>query len=258
MDEVTDEKELSPLFKGLISRLKNTNSDVSSEPVNRISIKGGVFTCFEVGAEPRELQGTRLEIVVVNAAPVSRTYYPNSYDPDNPSKPSCWSSDTRNTRPDEDVPNKQSVNCLSCERNVKGSGQGMGRACRFHQRIALSLIEDGVFTEKVFQLQLPATSVFGKDPKKMSMQAYLKHLNAHNAPLVSVVTSLSFDKTNDLPRLVFNPVRALTKEELALAVELKNHSTTQTALVLSSTPKSPFSKEEGFIYATNEDHVNGR
>jgi len=258
MNEVTDEKELSPLFKGLISRLKNTDAEVGVKPAGRISIKGGVFTCIGTEGDRRELNGNDFDGVILSTAPVSRTYYPNAYDPDSHVRPLCWSSDTRNARPDEDVVEKQAVNCLNCDHNIKGSGEGNSRACRFHQRVAVAIMEEETVAPKVFQLQLPATSVFGKDPQKMSFQAYLKHLNTHSAPLVYVVTNISFDKGSTLPRLIFNPVRALSEEELALAVRLKDETSTQNALLLSSKSKSPFAVQEGFIYANNEDFSNGK
>jgi hypothetical protein len=255
MDEEGNEKELNPLYQGLISRLKSKPPEVTPEFTNRISIRDGVFTCIE--EESSNIKCTVVEGVILTAAPVSRTYYPNTYNPEAHTKPVCWSSDTRNSRPDEEVGEKQSNNCLTCEKNIKGSGEGNSRACRFHQRIAFCFVEEEGFTPKVYQLQLPATSVFGKDPHKMCMQAYLKHLRANSAPLVSVVTNISFDKSSNLPRLVFNPVRPLTEEELAVAVQLKDDPSTQSALLLSSKSKSPFAVQEGFIYANNEDLNNG-
>ena len=218
MDEEGNEKELDPLYQGLISRLKSKPPEVSLEFTNRISIRDGVFTCIE--EESSSVRGTVVEGVILTAAPVSRTYYPNTYNPEAPAKPICWSSDTRNSRPDQEIVEKQSSNCLTCEKNIKGSGQGNSRACRFHQRVAFCFVDKENFVPEVYQLQLPATSVFGKDPHKMCMQAYLKHLNANSAPLVSVVTNISFDKASSLPKLVFNPVRPLTEEELLSLIHI--------------------------------------
>ena len=249
--------QLSPLYKDLISRLKvHPKTPISSPMVipKRVSIKGGVFTCIESNGVATTLEGNSLEAVILTAAPVSRTYYPNAYNPDEHTKPTCWSSDTRTAKPDEDVMDKQAANCLACDRNIKGSGEGKSRACRFHQRIAICLVKEEKLIPEVMQLQLPATSVFGKDQHKMCMQAYLKHLNAHSAPVVSLVTNISFDKASELPRLMFTPVRALSEEELTLAIELKDSSSTNAALVLFNS-KSPFPTQEGFVYA-NEDIID--
>ena len=60
-----------------------------------------------------------------------------------------------------DVPEdqRQSGRCIDCTQNIKGSGRGTGRACRFVQRLALVLEDD---LETVYQLQLPPTSIFGE------------------------------------------------------------------------------------------------
>jgi len=195
--------------------------------------------------------------VIVNAAEVSRSYYARDYDVNAKQLPKCWSLNTQTPAPDVPDDRRESARCMDCVQNVRGSGGGGGRACRFHQRVAFCFVDKENFVPEVYQLQLPATSVFGKDPHKMCMQAYLKHLNANSAPLVSVVTNISFDKASSLPKLVFNPVRPLTEEELAVAVQLKDDPSTQSALLLSSKSKSPFAVQEGFIYANSEDFNNG-
>ena len=53
---------------------------------------------------------------------------------------------------------------------------------------------------------------------------------------------------------MFTPVRALSEEELTLAIELKDSSSTNAALVLFNS-KSPFPTQEGFVYA-NEDIID--
>ena len=70
--------------------------------------------------------------------------------------PTCWSSDT--DKPDDNVDAPQASRCADCEQNVKGSGKGESRACRYSQKIAVSLEED---MDNVYQMQLPATSIFG-------------------------------------------------------------------------------------------------
>ena len=69
-----------------------------------------------------------LNVVIVNAAKLSRTYYSGSYDPENPSTPTCWSPDTE--KPSSDVPkeNIQASRCMDCAMNIKGSGQGDSKA----------------------------------------------------------------------------------------------------------------------------------
>ena len=85
----------------------------------------------------------------------------------------------------------QAARCMDCPQNIKGSGQGESRACRFSQRLAV-LLEGAMDT--VYQLQLPATSIFGEAKDgKMGMQAYAKYLKAHKTPSIAVVTQAYFD-----------------------------------------------------------------
>ncbi len=146
-----------------------------SERFSRISTGGNVFTL------PDGDTATSLDAVIVNAAEISRAYYEGVYDSDNPTAPTCWSSDT--DRPDKDVPTEdvQSVRCMDCTQNIRGSGSGMGRACRFHQRIAV-LLEGEL--DKAYQLQVSATSIFGKPQNgNTPLQSYAKHLSSHSLSL---------------------------------------------------------------------------
>jgi len=63
--------------------------------------------------------------------------------------------------------------------NVKGSGQGESKACRFSQRLAVVFAND--IGGDVMQLQLAATSIFGKEEgDKRPLQAYARYLAAQN------------------------------------------------------------------------------
>ena len=146
--------------------------------MNRLSIRGGTF--FH--------HGDAVEVVIVNAAKVSRAYFANEFDGENTVAPTCWSEDTQ--RPDPFVDERQANRCLDCKQNIRGSA-GQGRACRFQQRLAV-VFEDNL--EEVYQLMLPATSIFGKTINgHMPLQEYAKHLSKHNTKAVSVVTKIYFD-----------------------------------------------------------------
>lgn len=197
----------------------------------RISIKGMRFREFVGGEQVNVSRDDHLNIVVVNAAPISRTYYEGSYDPENPAPPKCWSVDTQT--PAKEVPAEQRMasKCADCRMNIKGSGQGDSRACRFNQRLAITL--EGK-PEEVYQMQLPATSVFGEAKDgKMPMQAYAKFLNSHNTPVIAVVTQMYFDTNAETPKLFFKPIRPLTEEELQLAVTAKDSDEARKAITLT-------------------------
>ena len=84
---------------------------------------------------------------------------------------------------------------------------------------------------------LPATSVFGDDKQKMSMQAYARHLNANRAPLASILTELRFDTDSSTPKLCFKPVRVLEQDELELAVKAQQDPDTLKLVTLTIKPK---------------------
>lgn len=209
----------SDLFKSLRD-MNKTLSGNGSGAGKRISIKGNKFRLLVNGEQVSVSKEDHLNVVVVNAAPISRSYFEGTYDPNNPSAPTCWSLDTRVPAPDVAAENKKSTRCTDCPMNVKGSGQGDSRACRFNQRLAITL--EGK-PDEVYQMQLPATSLFGDGKNgKMPMQAYAKFLDAHDTPIIAVMTQMTLDENSETPKLFFKPVRPLTEEELHAAVAVKD------------------------------------
>jgi hypothetical protein len=88
--------------------------------------------------------------------------------------------------------------------------------------------------DTVYQLQLPATSIFGEAKDgKMGMQAYAKYLKAHKTPSIAVLTQMYFDENSDTPKLFFKPVRPLTEEELNKAVSMKDSDDAIKAITLT-------------------------
>ena len=65
--------------------------------MRRISIQGSKFTGLDTQSD-----STAIDVVIVNAAVVSRAYYKDDYDPSVKRLPTCWSSDTQ--RPAPEVP----------------------------------------------------------------------------------------------------------------------------------------------------------
>jgi len=220
----------SDLFKSLQSAGSNLLGG-SGGGIRRISIRGKRFREVVGSEEMRVSKSDSMNIVIINAAPLSRTYYEGVYGADKPSAPHCWSSDTNVPSPDVPEDQRMASRCMDCPMNVKGSGQGESRACRFQQRLAVALEGN---LDKVYQLQLPATSVFGdgKDGK-MPMQAYARFLNAHNTPPIAVVTEMYFDADSDGPKLFFKPVRPLDESELKRAAALLEHSDTERAITFT-------------------------
>ena len=190
-----------------------------------------------------------LDAVIIGVAYLSRIYYTEAYDPTKTTSPTCWSMDT--DTPAADVPEhqRQAGRCLDCVHNIKGSGSGTSRACRFTQKIALTLADD---LHTVYQLQLPPTSIFGDIVKEdMPFRAYARYLAALDTPLVTLVTKLFFDTNSGTPKLFFRPIRPLEEEELETVKVMMEHPDTLHAITANVIPiadvvESPFSEVGGF------------
>lgn len=223
---------VNALLSGIEDSLTSTIAGGSGGN-KRISIEGGAFREFLNGKEVRVSEDRAMNVVIINAAPTSRIFYGSTYVKGGKTKPTCWSSDTQS--PDKEVPQeqRQAKYCKDCPQHVKGSGQGDTRACSFKQRIAVAL--DGELAkEAVYQITLPATSVFGDaEGKKMGLQAYGRHLKAYYTPAISVVTEMRFDIDSSTPKLMFTPVRALEEDELRIAIALQNHPDTIKAITMN-------------------------
>lgn len=195
----------------------------------RISIKGGVFRMLVNGEELMVNEDRAMNVVIVASSPLGRTYYEGAYVEGGEAKPpSCWSPD--NSKPASDVPEPQANTCMSCPQNIAGSGTGESRACRYNQRVAVVL--EGDLGGDVYQLSLPATSIFGKgvDGAKLPLQAYVQSIVQMRLPIGAVVTEMRFDTASATPKLIFSPIRPLDENEYAICKE-KGESTEATRAV---------------------------
>jgi len=192
----------------------------------RISLRGSKFREMVNGEQMKVSKSDHMNMIVIDSAPVARTFYEGTYDPDNITAPVCWSADT--DAPDADATKPQATRCADCPQNIKGSGQGQTRACRYSQRLAVCIEGD---IETVYQLQLAATSIFGEAKEnQMPMQGYARFLKAHNMPSIGVVTEMRFDEDADVPKLFFKAVRPLEETELDLAVALRGTEAVEHAI----------------------------
>lgn len=226
------------LFKGGVPAYLKNYEDVTTNALagndgggaKRISIKGSVFRMLSGGKEVAVNEDRAMNIIIIKAASsVSRTYYGGTYVEGEVSAPKCWSSNSVN--PDVEVNQPQAESCALCPQNVKGSGQGDSRACRFSQNLAVLLENDP--QGDIFRLTLPATSIFGEgDSNKMPLQRYAKHLKAHGTPVSGVVTEMRFDTASHTPKLVFKPVRHVTEKEFNIVNKRKDSPEAEAATKL--------------------------
>ena len=226
------------------------------EFLRRLSIRDKKFSELTGGNEIVISHENFRNIIIINAAPISRSYYEDNYDPDKIAMPICWSADTQ--IPSKDVPEdqRQAARCMDCTYNIRGSGYGSSRACRFSQRLAV--VMEGQL-DVVYQLRLPATSIFGESKNgNMPMQAYARFLREHNSPAVTVVTQIYFDTDSGTPKLFFKPNRPLEDEELKMVSKMIDHPDTIKCITLDFTPlfegtrTSPFESTDGFQFDKQE------
>jgi hypothetical protein len=72
----------------------------------------------------------------------------------------------------------------------------------------------------VYQLALPATSIFGAGENgKWPLQTYAKMIASKGIPITSVVTEMRFDTNSSTPKLTFKPARFLETDEFSQAME---------------------------------------
>ena len=235
--------EMTLFSKGgntLPAHLKNLQLDATTKALmggsgngggKRISIRGNVFRMMVDGKEIAQNEDRAMNIIIAAAnANVSRTFYAGTYQEGQAMAPTCWSND--GVTPDIKSEQPQASKCASCAQNIKGSGQGDSRACRFSQRLAVLLEND--IRGDIYQLTLPAQSIFGAaENGKMPLQSYAKFLGSHGLPVTAVVTEMRFDTASATPRLTFKAIRPLNEEELALA-QLKGQST-EAKLAIAAT-----------------------
>jgi len=162
---------------------------------------------------------------------ISRTFYKEKYDPKKEATlPDCWSN--LGDAPEAAAANRQSTSCMTCQQNVKGSGDNGGKACRFQRRIAVLLANDP--TGEVYQFNVPAKSLFGATiGNKHGFVGYKKFLDANNAFMDNVVTTISFNNDADTMELQFSPLQLTTDEEYLMVREAQKRPETKAYITLT-------------------------
>jgi len=179
---------------------------------------------------------SNINAVVVNASPhVGRIFYAQAWTPDaEPTAPECFSNDGRT--PDKDAQKPQSDRCDMCPQNVKGSGQGSSKACRYSRRIALILEEDfGTPLEgEVYQMNLASKSLFGDAVNGANtFENYTKYLANNGKSLDYVVTQISFNEDNDNQSVLFTPTRFINKNEYEVTSKVASNPMVQKMVIMT-------------------------
>lgn len=191
--------------------------------VKRIVPKNGIFRKMVGGEEMGKIKGS-LDAIIVNASPaVGRIFYVKAWSADaEPTAPDCFSNDGR--APDAGAANPQSERCDNCKQNIKGSGMGNSKSCRYSRRIAVVLKEDfGTSLEgEVYQMNLASKSLFGdgSGDNTHTFENYSKYLSNNGKSLDYVITQISFNEDNDNQSVLFTPTGYINKAQYAVTSEV--------------------------------------
>ena len=196
------------LRRGQLSGL--TKSLMGGGNNKRISIDNNVFTMMVGGKSVAVNEDRAMNIIIVRAAENNaRTYYGGQYEKGVKSRPLCWSDDA--SKPNDKAEKPQHKTCNGCPQDVKGSGQGDSRACRYSRRLAVLLASD--IDGDIYAMNINASSLFGQgEGRKMGLQQYARFLGGHGIEVNAVVTEMRFDTSANM-KLVFSAVRPLEEAE---------------------------------------------
>jgi hypothetical protein len=183
---------------------------------NRIGLKGNRFRQIVNGKEEGVWDENYLDVIIIGAVPhISRIFYEGTYQQDVKAAPTCYSAD--GIAPPDDVKAKQSTKCEICPKNQKGSkivnGQKL-KACAYFQRLVVMLAGDMEGIK--YTVDVKAMGIFGEshaNVNKYNIRDYTKLLANRGADVATLVTRLSFDTDQSVPKLLFQPQRFITAEE---------------------------------------------
>jgi hypothetical protein len=186
------------------------------------------------------IRGEFNAIVVGMLTNVSRIYYKEKFDPNKEATlPNCWSNN--GDKPEAGASDPQHGNCADCPRNIKGSGENGGKACRYQRRVSLLL--EGDESGTVYQFNIPAKSLFGKGTGNIHpFESYVKFLVNNNMSPDLVVTNISFDSNAETMELVFSPVREVSDAEYELVLAAQERPETDMYTKLTAAQADGVSK----------------
>lgn len=238
-----------------VSELTKQLAGRSGSSIKRIVPKNGTFKLMVSGEEMGKIKGD-LNAIIVNAAPkVGRIFYMKQWTPDaEPTAPDCFSND--GNAPDAKAANPQATSCNDCPQNVKGSGQGQSKACRYSRRIAVLLEQDfGTSLEgQVYQMNLASKSLFGDNVGEcLTFENYTKYLSSNGKSVDYVVTRISFNDNNDNQSVLFNPTRYINRKEYEVAQKAATSEQTKALVVMTPSQADGVTKQPALTASKAEE-----
>jgi hypothetical protein len=232
-----------------------TKSLMGDAGTKRIVPKNGIFRKEIGGKEMGKVKGD-LNVIIVNSSPkVGRIFYAKQWSPDaEPTAPDCFSNNGQT--PDAGSANKQADRCDDCQQNIKGSGMGNSKACRYSRRIAV-LLEDDFGTPlegDVYQMNLASKSLFGESPSENThmFENYVKYLGNNGKSLDWYITQMSFNEDNDNQSLLFTPVEHIKRNHYDVITKVGNTPAVQKMITMT-----PYKAQTGNTPKLTQDKVTG-
>jgi len=220
---VSGNRELSDLAKSLATATTSRRIQTNTN---------GTFKRIVNGEQIGNAIRGEINVIIVGALPkVSRIYYKDKFDPSKEATlPNCWSN--LGDKPEAASADKQHSNCADCPRNIKGSGENGGKACRYQRRI--SVLVEGDTSGDVYQFNIPAKSLFGKGTGNVHpFESYVKFLVANGESPDNVVTNISYDLNADSMELLFTPLRNISDEEYEQVKDAQSKPETKTYTMIT-------------------------
>jgi hypothetical protein len=152
-----------------------------------------------------------LDLIIVGQQPkVSKIFFGDAaFDEDSASGPICQS--IHGDKPEPGVPIPQSETCATCKNNEWGSGNGRGKACQDHFRLAVLLLP--AQTKKMLGSPLLEPVFFKVPPGSLqAFKAYGAELKDEGYPPFGVVSRVSFHP-DKLFQIIFKGVKLLNEQE---------------------------------------------
>lgn len=204
-----------------------------------VSIKGKTFSIkyggtdnpLMVSANGATFAAPFFDVVMVAAsANLTKTYYKDGYVDGSDASPDCWSEDSITPA----APTPVSSHCQTCPMNVFGSKVGPAgqklKACSDSRKVIVVPahdIENADYGGPML-LRVPAASLG-------PLADYAKGLSAAGVPFFAVVTRVQFDANAAYPKLQAQAIRALSPEDAARVIELRNSDRVAQILLGSAT-----------------------
>jgi hypothetical protein len=211
--------QLPAHLQGYDSGLSKTLMEAVGQSLNRIGTKGSRFRQIVRGVEEGMWEENYLDVIIIGAVDtVSRRFYEGAYSQGGGNAPpSCYSVD--GITPAEDVKVKQSVKCATCPQDIKGSKVSengtKAKACSYFRRLVVMLAGDpeGI----IYRLDVTAMGLFGESydkQHKYTLNDYSKALMNRHMDAGAVVTRLSFDTDQSVPKLLFQSIRYISEQDV--------------------------------------------